>query len=518
MAKLNPPILEGKIPAFVLSDGINIPFVMNRSVAYSDVNSMAVKFKTVGGIELGVIVVDTFNDPTANNYIDTVNNEIVITDFTQDNIGSKLNIQQYYKIQLAYIDEHNNTGYYSSVGVVKFTAKPTIECEKINSYEFLFRGYYTPNNADKTEKFYSYHFELQRGHIENSNFIPEGDPIEVTEEKLHLDADLNYEDYEIRKNLDFSDNHKYRVTFFATSVNDYQGTDEIIINEPSLDPFPVPDPEDPTSHFALSVTNEYDNGYSIVTLNGGTLPATYTYVLWRYNEQEEWVKLNSIFISPFNDFTIEQGKQYIYAIQGIPVDGESNATEKLQSSLFTAQFEDMFLGDKDRQLKIEFNPKVNAYKRTILESKVDTIGGKYPIVFRNGNVDYREIGLGGLISYLMDEDNLFKVFAAGSGEPARQDTNSTTNDQPHMSTSLSDQNRHKERLFREAVLEWLTNGEPKYFRSPTEGNHIVRVMNVSLSPIDTVGRMIYNFTATSYEVADNTIDNLIKYRLASWEV
>ena len=33
-------------------------------------------------------------------------------------------------------------------------------------------------------------------------------------------------------------------------------------------------------------------------------------------------------------------------------------------------------------------------------------------------------------------------------------------------------------LFREAVLAWLTNGEPKYFRSPTEGNHIIRIMNV----------------------------------------
>jgi hypothetical protein len=41
-----------------------------------------------------------------------------------------------------------------------------------------------------------------------------------------------------------------------------------------------------------------------------------------------------------------------------------------------------------------------------------------------------------------------------------------------------------ERDFKMDVLNWLTNGEPKLFRSPTEGNFIVRLMNVSLTPND----------------------------------
>jgi hypothetical protein len=52
------------------------------------------------------------------------------------------------------------------------------------------------------------------------------------------------------------------------------------------------------------------------------------------------------------------------------------------------------------------------------------------------------------------------------------------------------------------VLEWLTNGEPKVFRSPVEGNFIVRLMNSSLSPNDTLGRMLHTFNSTAYEVAD----------------
>jgi len=60
-------------------------------------------------------------------------------------------------------------------------------------------------------------------------------------------------------------------------------------------------------------------------------------------------------------------------------------------------------------------------------------------------------------------------------------------------------------------LEWLNNGEPKLFRSPGEGNYIVRLMNVSLSPEDTLGRMLHNFSCTAYEIDDYTYNNLNSY-------
>jgi hypothetical protein len=33
-----------------------------------------------------------------------------------------------------------------------------------------------------------------------------------------------------------------------------------------------------------------------------------------------------------------------------------------------------------------------------------------------------------------------------------------------------------------AVLDWLNNGKPKLFRSPAEGNYVLRLMNISMSP------------------------------------
>jgi hypothetical protein len=66
-----------------------------------------------------------------------------------------------------------------------------------------------------------------------------------------------------------------------------------------------------------------------------------------------------------------------------------------------------------------------------------------------------------------------------------------------------------------AALDWLTNGKPKLFRSPGEGNYIVRLMNTSLTPNDTVGRMLHTFSTTAYEIDECNFANLDKYKLLS---
>ena len=61
---------------------------------------------------------------------------------------------------------------------------------------------------------------------------------------------------------------------------------------------------------------------------------------------------------------------------------------------------------------------------------------------------------------------------------------------------------------KDELLKWLNNGEEKLFRSPTEGNYIVRLMNVSLSPTDSLGRMLHTFNCTAYEIEDFTYEAL----------
>jgi hypothetical protein len=107
----------------------------------------------------------------------------------------------------------------------------------------------------------------------------------------------------------------------------------------------------------------------------------------------------------WKDFTVEQGKEYIYSIQ--EYNDYDLYSERIISSSVYVDFEDSFLFDGEKQLRIRFNPKVSSFKTDLLENKVDTIGNKYPFIFRNGNVSYKEFPISGLISYWMDSEKLF---------------------------------------------------------------------------------------------------------------
>jgi hypothetical protein len=41
------------------------------------------------------------------------------------------------------------------------------------------------------------------------------------------------------------------------------------------------------------------------------------------------------------------------------------------------------------------------------EAKQETIGSKYPFIFRNGNINYKEFSLSSMLSYYSDEEDLF---------------------------------------------------------------------------------------------------------------
>jgi hypothetical protein len=55
----------------------------------------------------------------------------------------------------------------------------------------------------------------------------------------------------------------------------------------------------------------------------------------------------------------------------------------------------------------------------------------------------------------------------------------------------------------------------KLFRSPTEGNILIKLMNISLSPKEELGRMLYTFSANAYEIDTVTLDNLFTYKIFS---
>ena len=116
------------------------------------------------------------------------------------------------------------------------------------------------------------------------------------------------------------------------------------------------------------------------------------------------------------------------------------------------------------------------------------------------------------MSYLSDENDYFintnndlqlidPSFLKRLGSPYETNGKNNYKDYPFPTTSLEGYNIYAERVFKLQVLDWLNDGQTKLFRSPTEGNYIVRLMNISLTPNDNLGRMLHNVQCNAYEVA-----------------
>ena len=208
----------------------------------------------------------------------------------------------------------------------------------------------------------------------------------------------------------------------------------------------------------------------------------------------------------FYDYTIESGVWYKYGVQVINQNNERS--ELNQTAAIMRNFEYSYLlGENNQQLKLMFNNDIGNFKRQVIESHTDTIGGKYSTFSRNAATDYKTFPVNGLISFWMDEQNTFtnkKVIYGNSDIVDLYDEYNSEND-------IVQYDYIYEREFRDLVSNFLYDGKPKLFKSPTEGNVIIRLTDVSMSPIQSLARMLYSFSSTGYELADNTIENYKKY-------
>lgn len=211
------------------------------------------------------------------------------------------------------------------------------------------------------------------------------------------------------------------------------------------------------------------------------------------------------------DETIKSGVWYNYAIQAATSAGLRQDI-KISKKPIMMIFDDVFLTTKDRQLKIKFNPSINSFKKNISETKIETIGSKYPFFRRNGAIGYVEFPISGLISFQMDESQAFitkEELYLNKNILKRYDKYNTESMENWPITEAND--FVYEKLFRDKVMEFLYDGQVKLFRSPTEGNYLIRLTDVSFSPNEQLGRMIWSFSAIASEIDEDTVDNYEKY-------
>ena len=218
-----------------------------------------------------------------------------------------------------------------------------------------------------------------------------------------------------------------------------------------------------------------------------------TYLIRRASSKdnfETWIDLaelrcaigTSELYATYNDIMVESGITYKYTVQ--PKMLNTARLVVSDSVEATPVYEHTWLlGQNNAYLSIGFNLNLSNFKTVIKEAKIETIGSQYPFFVRNGDIKYREFSLSGLICQNMDATNSLRI-----GEY---------------------ENRHiQERMFRDSLHELLLDGRPKLFKSETEGLILVYLSNVSLTPNNVLGRMLYDFSMTATEIGRVDVDNL----------
>lgn len=526
MVKLYPPIISGTLPAFYLdmnsldrSIKITVPFTMNRSVSANQVKGFALKIKTVQNSEY-LYTAYTYNKAAFSLEGSSYVNFILSTSNNsneRDLILKSLKVGLFYKIQIAYIDNNNEVGNFSTVGISKYTTKPKVEIKGLssnanNNHIYNYIGTYDQGNGDSTEKVYSYCFNL---------YDADDNLIASSGEKIHnttMDTESNFSYDEFNYMKDFEIYKPYKIQYFIQTNNNLQLSSPAyrISQKITVDAELKAD---------IIATVDFNDGYVSIDLvghknnkNKETI-TTGSFILSRASESDNytnWEKLSTFkLIAEYpsrhlmKDFTVEQGKRYKYSIQQYNDNGLYSS--RIVSNEVFSDFEDAFLYDGERQLKIRYNPKLGNIKTNLSESKIDTLGSKYPFFFRNSKINYKEFTISGLLSYLGD-DKFFFINEEELFLP-KKNYRQTTKSYDVIEDSVGE-NIARERLFKTKVLEWLNNGEPKLFRSPHEGNFIVRLMKVTLNPENKLGRLLHTFNGTAYEIAEYNYDNLIKYKFA----
>ena len=206
------------------------------------------------------------------------------------------------------------------------------------------------------------------------------------------------------------------------------------------------------------------------------------------------------------DNTVGSGVWYRYYVQLENVAG--GLTRLYYSDKFFLDFYDAIISRGDKQINIKFNYNISSLKPVVNRQKIDTLGGRYPIFAENAIMNYKQFSISGLISTQEDEDGLFLTKREYFGEEAENYTIYEENEYRDEYT-IENYNYFWERGFRDELVKWLNDGEPKLYRSMTEGLMVIMLTDINLTPNKTLSRRLYDFTATVYEIADgNSLDNL----------
>ena len=299
-------------------------------------------------------------------------------------------------------------------------------------------------------------------------------------------------------------------------LNEYGETSEKIITE-----------EDGILSFTITSEEELPQGYLYVK----RATSIDNFKKWELISCTNVVgKINKTIVDP----TIGSLVKYRYACQFRLKKSGSWTSTKFSPFFVYPDYHDILIYRDGRQLAIRYNAQVTSYSAVVNRQVINTLGHKYPKFAENAQMNYKKFTITGLLTseadfnreFLNDREyasemNDYDQYMGGKYE-VRNDTISddtytyatgtsqyaaTQNATQYlMNNTLHDlaprDNWWLERKFRDEALKWLNDGEPKLFKSMTEGNLVVMLTDISLTPNAQIGRRTYNISMTAYEIED----------------
>lgn len=325
----------------------------------------------------------------------------------------------------------------------------------------------------------------------------------------------------------FQDNVQYTIYFTYTTNYLYSEQIYYVVTVQSQ---PSDNPYDLTIAAAANGQNGYINIHMTMDNHGDTFSGK-QFLLRRSSSRNNFQTWQNLYYFNYSfsaldwqDLSIENGVWYKYCLCIVDLNYTTLYTP-IYTEPVLCIFEDIFLINDNIQLRLKFNPAITGFKYNVSQSQQVTLGAKFPYVKRNGNNFYRTFNINGLISSLIDETNWYSpsIYIGEQEEIQLPNMNFTSKEDEYKNSydlyteyeannNISNYlNPIYERFFRQTVQEFLCNTDVKLFKSPTEGNILIKLTGINFEPMASLGRVLYSFSATAVEIDEATFDNYKKY-------
>ena len=534
---LYPPVVNSFAPAFVNTTNPRIYFSLSPYNSISEIKKVHLSItnqesnSSVLSDPIGILISSLQYDDRKNQYFI----EIPVSAIE----GQKFITNQFYKVQIRF--DSNSSGIsnsstlaeknqyflnnlqsfseWSQVCLIKAISQPELllrgfdEIDPSTTIAFNkgimpIAGRLTFDSPNETETLQSYSFDILEY---STNKVVLSTPTIYT----GANVDPNGINYKLDiQGLNTEDSSKFKLRVTITTKNQY-------IFQKIYD-FQVADFLD-EEDFRPTIDAVVDNENGIVTIKVyNELTVFGTLYIKRASSLDNFKTWEDISISrvagpidmEIHDNTIGSLVWYRYTVQ--LQNSRGVLTPAYKTSRVFPEFYDAIFSRDDKQLKIKYNYAISNLKPTVNRAKIDTLGGKYPKFAENAVLNYKSFSVSGSISATNDDAQLFMNRKEYFGEDYRRYLMENQYDfyedgigylAPDYSLFVDKETAefndfHWEREFREAALAWLNDGEPKLYRSMAEGNIVIMLTDVSIAPITQVGRRMWTFSATAYEIAE----------------